>query len=202
MKLLLVSTFEVFGDKIDKVFGDELSKLNVLCIPTAAYGEVGYEDWLEPEKAPIKERVKSFLEFDIAGKTSSELEQAIEGVDVIYVTGGNTYYLLEQMQKCDFEKTVRKHLAQGGYYFGCSAGSILTCPNIDFIGDMDSSDGVDLESFEAMRLIDFYVMPHLDHPKYGSKAKTVIDEMKSDNKIFGLEDNQGLYINENYMKVY
>ena len=71
MKLLLTSTLEHFGSKLPLVFGDKLKDMNVLCIPTAAYAEEGYERWLTPELAAVKSQVKSFIEFDIKNKTQS-----------------------------------------------------------------------------------------------------------------------------------
>lgn len=41
-RLLLVSTFEGFGNKIDQACPD-LSQLNVVCIPTAAFAYDSYD---------------------------------------------------------------------------------------------------------------------------------------------------------------
>ena len=106
MKLLLTSTVEFFAPKLPLVFGDKLQDMNVLCIPTAAYVEEGYEAWLKPELAAIKPLVKSFVEFDIKNKTQSELLDALLDIDVLYVTGGNTYYLLEAMNEIKFEEVL------------------------------------------------------------------------------------------------
>ena len=93
-KLLLASSFEKFADKLDTIPHPALPSLNVVCIPTAAYGEEEW-DWLPRDMAPVQKRAKTFREFNIAGQSPADVRQALQGADVIYVTGGNTYYLLQ-----------------------------------------------------------------------------------------------------------
>ena len=91
---MLASSFEKFADKLDTILHPALSSLNVVCIPTAAYGEEEW-DWLPRDMAPVQKRAKTFREFNIAGQSPADVRQALQGADMVYVTGGNTYYLLQ-----------------------------------------------------------------------------------------------------------
>ncbi len=200
--LLLASTFDDFGDKIEIVSGLSLSSKNVVCIPTAAYGQDN-RDWLEPEMEQIKKRAAHFSSFDIAGKSQDETETAMQDADIIYVTGGNTYYLLEHIQKSGFAAVLKEKLDQGCYYFGCSAGAVVAGPRIDFIEDMDDASRGTPDGYGAMALVDFLVMPHIDHAKYGPKALAIVSNLKSKNqKIIGLRDDQALHIQDNFIEIY
>ncbi len=202
MKLLLTSTVEHFAPKLPLVFGDKLKDMSVLCVPTAAYAEDGHEAWLKPELATIKPLVKDFVEFDIKNKTQSELLDALLDMDVLYVTGGNTYYLLEAMNKINFQEVLDVFFKRGGIYLGSSAGSIVMCPDIDFIGDVDDSSKANLESTTAHDLIDFSIVPHINQAKFNNAFEDILNSANKDKKIIGLRDDQALWIEDGYMRVY
>ena len=199
--LVLASRLDMFAPKLQTVFDKPISELDVLCVPTAAYGQEDYS-FLENEMAPLKNQVKSFTEFDLSGKDKQQVSQALLGKDLLYVTGGNSYYLLEQVQKSGFSEAVQSYLETGGQYLGTSAGAILACPRIDFIGDMDDISKASLTNFSALGLIDFYVMPHMDHPTYVDKIGKCIDKLQSEGeKVIGLCDNQALWVQGNDLTV-
>lgn len=200
-RLLLCSTFAGLGDRIDAATGLSLETSSVLCIPTAAYAEDNH-DWLKEAIAPVRNRACSFIEFDIAGKSFEEVLRAVEGIDAVFVTGGNTYVLLEMMQKCRFGEIIREKLSVGGSYLGCSAGAILACPRIDYIGDMDDPGKANLSDFSGLGLVDFLIMPHSDDARYGPKRKERIRMLQSGSEIIvSLRDDQGLYVCGNSMEV-
>lgn len=203
MKLLLASTFEILGDKIVSILEEDLSQLSVLCIPTAAYAEDNHQEWLKAEMAQIRSRVQKFEIYDIAGKSREEVEQAVQGFDVIYVTGGNTYYLLEQINHCDLKSVIIEHQKNGGIYFGSSAGAIVTGPLIDFVEEMDDPSKTNLENFEAMNFIDFLFVPHVDHRIFKDKISKILRDLKKEKEtVVALNDNQALLVDGNIVKIY
>ena len=58
----------------------------------------------------------------------------LELKDIIFVEGGNTFYLLKAMRACNFEKIIRKLLKEGKVYIGASAGSIVAGKTIKTAG--------------------------------------------------------------------
>jgi dipeptidase E len=201
-ELLLTSTMEFFDCKLDDVFGEKLASMNVLCVPTAAYGENSCE-WLEGEIAPFRNRVKELRMVDIAGKSYEEILPVTKDIDIIYVTGGNTYYLLEHVRCSGFDKIVTDFLTKGGIYAGSSAGSILACPGIDFIEKMDDPAKASLDDFSGLGLVDFLIVPHVDSKEHGDAAREIISNFQNGEEIIvGLRDDQALYIQDSYMKVF
>ncbi|MEM9469263.1 MAG: Type 1 glutamine amidotransferase-like domain-containing protein [Pseudomonadota bacterium] len=200
MKLLLTSTVQYFAPKLPEVLGEDLSSKNVLYIPTAAYAEDGYEEWLVPELNAIKPLVKNMSEFDIQGKSHEELVSALEGIDILYVTGGNTYVLLEAMNNIDFKKALLTFLESGGVYLGSSAGSIVMCPDINFIREMDEPKKARLETTKGLGLIDFAIMPHINQPKFNDIFVKTLEGSNKDKTIIGLRDDQALWVENNYIQ--
>lgn len=186
------------------IFQKPLKDLKVICIPTAAniYSEEN-KAWLYEEMQSFPDLGIKLTQFDIEGKTLEDVQTAIQDADVVYVTGGNTYYLLEHMQKCNFKTAIIPFLEKGGIYIGSSAGMVAACPHIDFIADMDDPTQAQLEDFAGLGLVEFNIMPHTDHPKYGPKALEIMTNYKSGNlPIIGLRDNQAVLIVDNSIEIF
>lgn len=202
MNLLLSSSFYTFGNKIDTIPGLDLGQKNVVCVVTASLGEVD-ASWLEPEILQIRKRSKQFDTYDITGKSPKDLDADFQRYDVIYVAGGNTYFLLEKVKKSGFDHVIRRKLEQGNFYFGSSAGAILACPRIDFIESMDDPSKANLKDYAGLSLVDFLILPHTDSPFYGEETQKIAKKLSSGfERIIGLRDDQALYLQGRYMEIF
>lgn len=87
--------------------------------------------------------------------------------DVIYVYGGNTFYLMHYANKSGFTKYI-KTIIQNKIYVGVSAGSIITGPNIEIAQWGRNSDRniVDLKNMDGLKLQINSIMPHWNGNKY------------------------------------
>lgn len=72
----------------------------------------------------------------LQGRDPAELD----GFDLLFVGGGNTFALLDQVRKCGFVERVRRHVATGGDYYGGSAGAILACDSIAIAETADPNE--------------------------------------------------------------
>lgn len=199
-KLLLLSLMKNFESE----FKDLIPGLNskkVVCITTAAVGE-GRPEWMQSEIEPLKNQVQSFVEFDLTDKIKKQVSEVLDSADVIYVMGGNTYYLLEHIKKSGFKDVLDKKLEQGAFYIGISAGAAVACPRIDYIENLDDPSKATLEDYEALNLVDFLVMPHLNDPVYGPKMVGIIDKLKSGKEnVIGITEEQGILVKGKFVKV-
>ncbi len=121
----------------------------------------GEKRWIEDARKKMEELGFEMTNYTITDKTESEIEEALQAVDIVYVAGGNSAYLLLQSQKNNFAKVVKKFIENGGIYIGQSAGSIVAGPNIEPLYKADNSEWfVKLNSFEGYGLVDFITVPH------------------------------------------
>lgn len=87
--------------------------------------------------------------------------------DIIYVQGGNGFYLLKQARACGFEDAVRRILEdKNKWYIGVSAGSYIACPTIEMHNWKKEKDQYGLSNLAAMNLVDFLVVVHYNREKY------------------------------------
>jgi dipeptidase E len=194
MKLYLTSLANKSIDKID--FGD---KKRVAFIATAAdlYGEKWF---VVDDREALKNRGLEVVEFDIKDYNGKQLYDELMKFDVMFFSGGNSYYLLEKMKESGFDRIVGELLDNGVVYVGSSAGSVVTCPNIDFIRLMDHPEKVpNLESFEGLGLVDFYFLPHFGREKYSDVCKKILEGNKN-KEIVAVEDDELVVVDENGWK--
>lgn len=87
--------------------------------------------FVDRERKVLKDLGFQTEEMDIEGENEKSLMGKLAGRDIIYVQGGETFYLLKHVRKSGFEKVVRKLLDRGVIYIGVSAGSYIVCPTIE-----------------------------------------------------------------------
>ncbi len=134
-------------------------------------------------------------EIDIAGKKEQEVMKMLELKDIIYVAGGNTFYLLKAMRGCNFEKVVRKLLKQGIVYIGSSAGSIVAGRTIQTANWKNQDKNiVGLKNLKGMNLVPFDIFVHYT-PEYAEIIKQKIKSPKKRAKNLRiLTDEQAILV--------
>jgi dipeptidase E len=151
--------------------------------------------FFEKDKIALKETGFQVEEIDIADKTESELRELLKNKDIIYVQGGNGFYLLKEVWESGFDKVVKELLEKGVIYFGISAGTYIACPTIEmheWKGVKDNHYG--LTSLRAMDLVPFLISVHYNREKYREKVKEGIAHTTLLVKI--LTDDQALLIQD------
>jgi dipeptidase E len=103
--------------------------------------------------------------FDITAVDLDELDKTpeiFESVDLVYVRGGNTFDLLEAVQRSGFTEILGKLLSQGVIYAGSSAASTLVGPNIEIAENDFAPDYnlVGLSDTTGLGFTEFAIFPH------------------------------------------
>lgn len=152
----------------------------------------------------MKSRARTFSEYDITGKTKQDLDTAFKNYDMVYVTGGNTFYLMQQMRSSGFKEAISKKLEEGATYFGTSAGASVACPDIDYMKDMDDASQGDAENTKGLNLVDFLILPHAEenHPHFADAIERITGKCKNSSEtLICLRDDQALWINGRIIRI-
>jgi dipeptidase E len=88
---------------------------------------------------------------DLAGR------DVLENAESVFVGGGNTFRLLDTLQKTALLHVLRDRAASGMPYLGASAGTNIAAPTIRTTNDMPI---VQPASFDALGLVPFQINPH------------------------------------------
>jgi dipeptidase E len=159
-----------------------------------------YKDkwFVEEDRKKFKEAGFRLKEVDLKGKNFEELIHDFAEVDIIYVVGGNTFYLLEKTRESNFDKVIKVLLPKGVIYSGSSAGAALVCPSIDYVKYFDDpSKAPNLKSFKGLNLVDFLILPHVgekDFEKEFNIFQRHKKEYEDKYKIIELTNRQAIVV--------
>ena len=101
------------------------------------------------------------------GKTNAQIIADLSNFDVMYIEGGNSYYLLQESQKNDFGEFVKKRVEEGMIYISTSAGTVIAGPDIEPVRREETTPlAPDLQGTKAFSIVNFVIMPHWGGEEY------------------------------------
>ncbi|OGH02924.1 MAG: hypothetical protein A2798_00650 [Candidatus Levybacteria bacterium RIFCSPHIGHO2_01_FULL_37_17] len=174
---------------------DKPENLSVAFIPTAAdlYKE---RPWMDDDRNKLVELGFNVFDLDLKNKNEEDLKKILSNVNLIFVAGGNTFYLLEKCRKSGFDKLIRQLLDRGVVYIGSSAGSVIAGPDIEAVKDFDDPDEANLESTTGFGLVNFVTLPHFKNAKYSTLHDKVIKEYGKKYNIIPITDQQAVLVQD------
>ncbi len=165
------------------------SETMVAFIPTACHPEKD-KSYVDRVKKEIEDIGMKMFEVDLVDENEQSLRDKLSKADVIFVNGGNTFYLLKWARTSGFVKVVKELINQGKIYVGVSAGSYIACPTIEVATwKHQDRNRVGMTDLTALNLVPFLITAHVKEevmPIIESEAK------KTDYPIAALTDKQAV----------
>lgn len=200
MQLLLTSN-GLTNESLRKIFLDLLpdpQESTVAFITTASNGEKDrshLDDSIEILKSMEINHVNPI---DI-GKEKETWEETLKEADIVYVEGGNTFYLMDKLRKSGLDTTL-KDILEDKLYVGVSAGSIVVTPDIS-IATVEHADPneVGLTDMKGLGLVDFEVSPHTPDSVSYKKFQEYANSHKR--LIYGFDDQTALFVQGDDVRV-
>ena len=201
-KLIIASTSTVHGSNYLeyllptlKTFFSTVEEL--LFIPYARPNGMSYDAYTEIAS-------KAFKKMGISVKGIHEFDNAIVAVNkaqAIFVGGGNTFVLVNEMYKQNLFEVLKKRIDSGTPYLGTSAGSNICGPNMQTTNDMPI---VYPPNYKTLKVIPFNINAHYLDPDptsthKGETRETRIKEFHSFNMtpVLGLREGSWLEVTGN-----
>ena len=118
--------------------------------------------WNDNDRKALVKAGFDVFDYTITDKTKDQVNKDLSDSDAIYLSGGNTFYLLEKAQQSGFPSLIREYIEEKGkVYIGTSAGSIIAGPDISPTLRLDSVKlAPNLKDYKGFDLVNFCVMPH------------------------------------------
>ena len=197
VRLLLLSNSTTFGgtylgharEPIQEFFQD-IRRLAF--VPYALADQLGYH-------AKVRDHFKTTFGIEVdrveegaGGRT------LVERADGLFVGGGNTFRLLDRMQRASLVEPIRARVLEGMPYLGSSAGTGIAAPTLMTTNDMPI---VRPASFESLDLVPFqmnchYLDPDAASRHMGETRETRIREYheENDTPVVGLREGSWLNV--------
>lgn len=111
-RLFLASYFAKVSDQLEPFFGDTLFGKTVCFIPTASLVEkVNF--YVGSSRKALLSLGASLLELDVSTASSEEITTSLNQADLIFVEGGNTFYLLQELRRSGADQATIDHVNRG-----------------------------------------------------------------------------------------
>ncbi len=191
-RVMLLTSSGMYGSRqeILNILPKPAYDIRVAHIITASNPEVD-KTYMNKDRELMREAHFNIKDIDIENKNKAQLMQELKDMDIIYVQGGNTFYLLKQIRMTGFDKVVKKLIKKGVIYIGVSAGSIVTGKTIETAKWLGDENTVNLKNLKGLKLVPFNIFVH-----YKQDYDEIIrkEQKKSWHKLKILSDTQALLV--------
>ncbi len=200
-KLFLTSVFAKTAKEFKKFYGETNGKSAVF-IPTAANADGGGTIYIKRQRRVLEKLGLNICLLDISAAGSNEISAKLQNSDIIYIGGGNTFYLLQELKRSGADMIIREQIALGKAYIGESAGAVVAAPRIDYIEDMDKRDAApNLSDCSALGLVDFYPLPHMNSFPFKRASRMIAEKHSNDLKLLPITNRQAVCVCGNEIKI-
>ena len=176
-KIFLCSYFAEVAALLPQSVHTSLRGKTVAFIPTASIHE-DFNQYVEEGREALAALGLTIKELEITQCEQKEIETVLRNCDCIYVSGGNTFFLMQELRRTGTDRLIVEQVEEGKLYIGESAGAMVFAPNIEYAKKMDNhlSMTPGFNDFTALGIVNFYPVVHFKSYPFEESTQTVIRE--------------------------
>ena len=161
-----------------------------------AYELKDNQDYIIGLKKSLIDMGYNLIDINISSDSREDILNKFNILDAVFVSGGNCFYLLQQLKIKDvFNELIE--FASKKIYIGESAGACIASPSIKYVDVLDDiNDAPLLSDYSARNLIDGDILPHYNSSDKYTLLEDSIMKKNLDVKFIKLSDNQALIVND------
>lgn len=128
-------------------------------------------------------------------KKPESLARKLQHYDMLWVRGGNSFFLRYVMKKSGFDKAIKQALAHGLVYGGASAGALVAGPTLKYIDKADDPSMAPKVIWRGIGLTNRVPLVHYKNPKYGDIIRKAFSALRKEGTLVTkLSDSEALLI--------
>ena len=161
-RLFLCSSFADVANLFVDCAKEDLQGKIIAFIPTASLTE-SIRFYVKKGKKALEEAGMIVEEVEITQLPKEEISSILHKCDYIYITGGNTFFLLQELKRKGVDKIISKQVKLGKLYIGESAGAIIASPDAEYMRSVNFDPiekAPELKDCTSLYLFDCYTIPH------------------------------------------
>ncbi len=202
MKQLFLCSYFAGVKKLFRDYAKEKNLENkVLFIPTAGNKE-GYTAYIDEAQQTFKDLGFEIEVLDIASCDRETAQAKIFQSKILYISGGNTFYLLQELKKKQLLSLIKEQIRDGLVYVGESAGAIIATKDIDYNKLMDDKTvAKELSDTAGLDEVEFYILPHYSEEPFTDSSKKTFETYKNQLNLMRMNNSQAVIVNDKEIKV-
>lgn len=184
-------------ESITKKYLSKMVSNKIIFIPTAGNVEP-YTGYIDEGIEMLRLLGYEVEIIDITKFDEGYLKDKILKAECICISGGNTFYLLQEIKKKNLIKALVKRIKEGAFYIGESAGAIIMSENIEYNHIMDDkSIASELDDYAGLNVFDHYVLPHIGEYPFEETAQKTLDTYQDKISLVPINNNEAILVNDN-----
>ncbi len=194
-KLFLTSSFSHVSELLpDFINSEEEIEKTVSFITTASNTQI-FNFHISSARKAFQRLGFIVDEIDISATSQEWITAKLRNNNYIYISGGNTFYLLQELKKKDIDQVIRDEINKWKVYIWESAGSMILAPNIEYVSGMDDhKKAPDLTDYQALEIIDFYPIPHYGNFPFKNAVKKILTQYESEIDLYPISNSQVIQV--------
>lgn len=174
----------------------------VTFIPTASlHDKLSFH--IKADRRALKRLGMVLNELEISTASSDEIESRISQTDYLFVDGGNTFFLLQELRRTHADALITAHIGQGKPYIGASAGSIILSGNIEYARLMDNPKAAPglHGDFSALSVVDFNIVPHYGSTPFIRATTNMMTQYSPSLNLCPIRNNEALIVQNDKARI-
>ena len=202
-RLFLCSSFADVANLLIDFANEDLKGKIIAFIPTASLTE-SIRFYVKTGKKALEKVGMIVEEVEITQFSNEEISSILHKCDYIYITGGNTFFLLQELKRKGVDKIISEQVKSGKLYIGESAGAIIASPDTEYMKNVNFDPikkAPELEDYSSLGLVDFYTIPHYGNFPFKKKGEKVIQLYNEKLQLIPISNKQAILIEDSNIQI-
>ena len=202
-RLFLCSSFADVANLLIDFANEDLKGKIIAFIPTASLTE-SIRFYVKTGKKALEKVGMIVEEVEITRFSNEEISSILHKCDYIYITGGNTFFLLQELKRKGVDKIISEQVKSGKLYIGESAGAIIASPDTEYMKNVNFDPiekAPELEDYSSLGLVDFYTIPHYGNFPFKKKGEKVIQLYNEKLQLIPISNKQAIFIEDSNIQI-
>ena len=201
MEILLMSYLA--GTKnITKKYLSKMISNKIVFIPTAGNVEP-YTGYIDEGIEMLKSLGYEVEILDITKFDETYLKDKFLKTECICISGGNTFYLLQEIKRKNLVEVLFKRIKEGLFYIGESAGAIIMSENIEYSQMMDDkSIASELDDYTGVNVFNHYVLPHIGEYPFEESTQKILENYQDKISLVAINNSEAILVNDSGYTIY
>lgn len=187
---------------ITKKYLSKMISNKIVFIPTAGNVEP-YTGYIDEGIEMLKSLGYEVEILDITKFDETYLKDKFLKTECICISGGNTFYLLQEIKRKNLVEVLLKRIKEGLFYIGESAGAIIMSENIEYSQMMDDkSIASELDDYTGVNVFDHYVLPHIGEYPFEESTQKILENYQDKISLVAINNSEAILVNDSGYTIY
>ena len=181
---------------ITKKYLSKMISNKIVFIPTAGNVEP-YTGYIDEGVEMLKSLGYELEIIDISKYDEDYLKNKLSKTECICISGGNTFYLLQELKKKNLIGLLYERIKEGLFYIGESAGAIIMSENIEYNQIMDDkSIASELDDYMGVNVFEHYVLPHIGEYPFEESTQKILENYQDKISLVAINNSEAILVND------